>query len=543
MNAKEELDRFVEELFQFEHKARPLEATFKGIHTYDHLMGAFDRDSLGGIFERIKVFEARLGKINRRDLDSKNRNDCLLLEAKFSGEHLEYEHLKWFETNPATYIELCLYGLFVLIIRQFAPLAERMESLLGRLREIPRVLDQAKSNLKNPPEVFTKVAMEMTEGGEQFFDLLIPQMAQQVPGLKDDLLRANQEAKDAFGRMLVFLKEELLTRSTGEYAIGEELFNYKLSREHLLPYTADDLLTIGQDHLRQAQAKLKELAREIDPSREWPQVVEDLKEDHPTKEELLSFYRQMMEKSRAFVREHQIVDMPKDEVLEIIETPKFQQGSIPFAAYLPPAPYEEDQRGFFYVTPVNEKFDAQKQEEQLRGHCRYKVPITALHEGYPGHHLQLVWSNRVTSRVRKELGLSNLFAEGWALYCEEMMRQEGFYDDNRTMLFQLKDHVWRCARVIIDASLHTKGMSFAEAVDFLVKEAHLERINAIAEVKRYTSSPTQPMSYLMGKLEILRIRDKYRALRGEAFDLREFHNELLSVGTVPPRIAELELLS
>ena len=543
MDPKEELNRFVEEYFQFEHKTRPLEATFRGVHTYDHMIGEFDALNLAEEFQRIKEFEARFEKIPRRELDTNSQNDCLLWEAKFAGEHLSFEHLRWFENNPAIYIELCLYGLFVLIIRQFAPLEQRMESLLGRLCEIPRVLNQARQNLKNPLQIFTQVAMQMVEGGEQFFGVLIPQMAQKVPQLKDDILQANAQAREAFGQMLMFLNGDLLPRSTGQFAIGEELFNFKLSREHLLPYTADDLVSIGQEHLRRTQVQLAELAKEIDPHKEWSQVIEELKGDHPTKGGLLDFYREMMEKAKAFVRERGIVDMPGEEVLEIIETPEFQQGSIPYAAYLPPAPYDEDQRGFFYVTPVNEKFDAQKQEEQLRGHCRYKIPITALREGYPGHHLQLVWGNRVESQIRKEFGLSSLFAEGWALYCEEMMREEGFYDDKRTLLFQLKDHLWRCARVVIDVSLHAKSMSFDEAVDLLVREAKLERTNAMAEVRRYTMHPTQPMSYLMGQLEILRIRERYQALQGGIYDLREFHNKLLSVGTVPPKIAELEILS
>jgi uncharacterized protein (DUF885 family) len=543
MDAKRQLDRFVDEYFKFEHRARPLEATFKGIHAYDHLMGEFDAASLADEFQRIKEFEARFERIPRGQLDLQRQNDCLLLEAKFAGEHLSFEHLKWFQNNPATYIELCLYGLFVLMIRQFAPLEQRLESLLGRLREIPRVLDQARENLLNPPKIFTQVAMQMVEGSEQFFGVLIPQMAEKAPRIKDHVLRANAQAKEAFGLMLVFLKESLLHRSTGQFAIGEELFNFKLCREHLLSYRADDLLRIGQEHLGKTQGQLAELAKEVDPRKGWPQVIDDLKRDHPSKAGLLDFYREMMQETKTFVRERGIVDIPEDEILEIIETPQFQQGSIPYAAYLPPAPYDEDQRGFFYVTPVNEKFDAQRQEEQLRGHCRYKIPITALHEGYPGHHLQLVWANRVQSRVRREFGLSSLFAEGWALYCEVMMRDEGFYGDQRTLLFQLKDHLWRCARVVIDVSLHAKGMSFAEAVDFLIREAHLERTNARAEVRRYTMHPTQPMSYLMGKLEILRIRDRYQSLQGDAYNLREFHNKLLSVGTVPPKIAELEMLS
>jgi len=248
-----------------------------------------------------------------------------------------------------------------------------------------------------------------------------------------------------------------------------------------------------------------------------------------------------MTRARDFVKKRDLVTIPKGESLSVMETPIFERNTIPYGAYMPPAPFEKKQQGFFWVTPVNEKLRPEQQEEQLQGHNSYGAVLTALHEAYPGHHLQLVHSNKIKSRIRRQFGTS-LFAEGWALYCEELMYDEGFYTKPETRLLQLKDQLWRACRVVIDVSLHTNRMSFNKAVDMLVNVAKLEPTNAIAEVKRYTFTPTQPMTYIMGKMEILKLRDDFKKLRGEAFSLKKFHDQLLSYGTIPVQMVRERML-
>jgi uncharacterized protein (DUF885 family) len=235
------------------------------------------------------------------------------------------------------------------------------------------------------------------------------------------------------------------------------------------------------------------------------------------------------------------VTIPPDEKLTILDTPVFERSIIPYAAYLPPGPFEDLQEGMFYVTPVDENASREQREEQLQGHNLAALPVTALHEAYPGHHLQLVRANENPSVIRK-LHESSLFAEGWALYCEEMMYRQGFYSNDETRLYQLKDSLWRAARVVIDVSLHTGAMSFDQAVDFLVEQAMLERTNAIAEVKRYTMTPTQPMSYSVGKKEIMDILRSARQVKAD-IELKEFHDLLLSSGTIPPAAVKKEVLA
>jgi uncharacterized protein (DUF885 family) len=257
---------------------------------------------------------------------------------------------------------------------------------------------------------------------------------------------------------------------------------------------------------------------------------------------LLDAYREAMVASRQFVIDHDLATLPPGESLEIQETPLPLRPVYPFAAYLQPGAFEQQQAGVFCVTPVDPGLDAAAAETRLRGHPYAKIPIMAVHEGYPGHHVQLVWGNQADTVPRK-LGsaLSTLFIEGWAFYCEEMMEREGFLTDPRGRLMRLAEQLWRACRIVIDVGLHCRGMKFDYAVDMLVNVAGLERPDAVAEVQRYTSSPTQPMSYLLGKREILTLAEEYRQRQGADYQLKRFHDDLLACGSLPPRLLRQKL--
>jgi uncharacterized protein (DUF885 family) len=244
---------------------------------------------------------------------------------------------------------------------------------------------------------------------------------------------------------------------------------------------------------------------------------------------------------RQYVIDHEIVTIPAGETLRIVETPPYLRPIIPYAAYMPPGMLEEKQEGHFLVTPVDPDAPAEEQEQKLKGHYWAKLPITALHEAYPGHHLQLVWANR-RETIPRRLGslMATLFIEGWAFYCEELLEQMGYIAAPVQRLGRLNDQLWRAARIVLDVSLHTRGMKVEEAIDLLVKECGLEPANAQAEVRRYTQSPTQPQSYLMGKLAILDIvRDYQRAHPGAS--LRAQHDAILGCGSLPPRLIRKQL--
>jgi uncharacterized protein (DUF885 family) len=273
--------------------------------------------------------------------------------------------------------------------------------------------------------------------------------------------------------------------------------------------------------------------------------LNEIRTDHPTVEDLVPAYQRAMEASRAFVVEHDLLTLPPGEHLHIVETPAFIRPLYPFAGYVMAGPFEPKQLGIFWVTPVPPGLAPAQTETLLRGHPHAKIPIMAVHEGYPGHHIQMTWGNGAPSLPRK-LGypLANLFIEGWAFYCEEMMEREGFLTDPRGRLMRLAEQLWRACRIVIDVGLNCRDLSFDDAVTMLVDVARLEPPNARAEVQRYTQSPTQPMSYLLGKREILHIADECRAREvaaGRAFALKPFHDALLACGSLPPRLLRLAL--
>jgi uncharacterized protein (DUF885 family) len=529
------------EVLDFIWRFSPVSATFVGVHDFDSELDDISRDFiLQGIAEH-KALLAKLEQVDPRALSGPERIDHQLLQNSLRAAARGLEEYRLWEKDPAGPVQLGLYGVFVLALRDFAPLEQRAEAMLSRLRQVPRAIAQGRANLRDSPAVFTNTAVGVTRGGISFYQDFVPQFADQVPALKSRILDACRKAAEACGEYLKFLTDDYLSRSSGSFATGPELFDFMLRTGNGLPYSADDLLEIGRDVLQSTQDQLATLASEIAPGRYWWEIVAELKREHPSGAELMDAYRSEMQRARDFTREHGLVTFPEGEELELIWTPAFERSTIPYAAYMAPAPFESRQQGFFYVTPLNSQLPPEKQEEQLQGHSRHKIPVTALHEAYPGHHLQLVLSNRVGSQVRKLLGTS-VFAEGWALYCEEMMFEQGFYTDPRVRLMQLKDQVWRACRVLIDVGLHTQGMTYQQAVDMLVERARVERVNAEIEVNRYCGTPTQPMSYIIGKHQMMNLRREYESQQGAKFNLREFHDQLLSFGTIPVAIVRQEML-
>lgn len=530
-----------EEILEFIWETNPIWATFAGIHKHDGELGRFERAQLEDVNSKTGEYLTQLSGLARESLDHGQLVDYTILTNALESSVKSFEEIREWEKNPSVYSQTVIYGVFLLMIRQCASVKDRQASILSRLRQAPRVLEEGRANLKDSPEIFTKVGIEVAEGGIRFLKGLIPALVEETPELGGELLKANARALTALEAYLEFLKDEHLPKSKGEFAIGEELFNFKLRTDHMLPHDAKSLLEIGEELFAATENDLGAFAKEIDGEKRWYEIVDELKRDHPDADGLIEFYREQMERSRRFTLEQNLVTVPEGEELVVMATPVFERPTIPYAAYMPPAPFEEEQKGLFYVTPVDEESRPEKQEEQLRGHSVHKVPITALHEGYPGHHLQLVHSNRVRSKVRKMFSTS-VFAEGWALYCEELMYDHGYYRDPRVRLMQLKDQLWRAARVIVDVNLHTRRMTFDEAVNFLVDKVRLEGVNAISEVKRYCATPTQPMSYVIGKLEIMKLKDDYKRKMGDGFDLRCFHDLLLSFGTIPVALVRKEIL-
>jgi len=524
----------------------PVEATYLGVHAYDGVLPRANTARRADYHEQRKGLLNSLEEFRRRqgELDRPRRIDLKLLEAELEISLRSDDEFRLAERRADIYPSNALFGVYLLAMRQFAPLEERLVSIRDRLGDTRRYLREGVENLhggSDIPRVWTETGIKTARGGETFYGGMIPQLAAQVPSLEKEIKAAAADALDSLMSFTSFIESELLARSNGNFAIGREAFDYLLERKHGLPYDAVQLRQIGEEMISETQRLLEKTAAKIDKDKPWSEIVESLKDDHPAADAILDAYRREMERAREFVEERDLVSIPAGQELQVVETPGFERATIPYAAYVPPAAFEERQEGFFWVTPVDEE-DGPRRLDQLRGHSNWGIPITALHEGYPGHHLQFCRANAIESAVRRQL-MTTVYVEGWALYCEEMMEEQGFVSDPRSVLLRLKDQLWRACRVVVDVGLHCFGMGFDEAVEMLVGTAKLERANAEVEVRRYTMSPTQPMSYLIGKLEIMSMRNEIMTREGESFDLKRFHDALLDYGAIPISLIRKDMLT
>ena len=533
--AEKFIDRFMQEA--------PVAATQLGDHRFDDRLADYSKAGLERQLQEVRGVVEEFASFDTTSFDIDARIDHRLTLQVAKSILRDLEKFKSHLRNPSTYCDECMGGVFLLLVKEFAPLEERLEKTLGRLRAIPEVLARGRENIRpeEVPPIWNEVALESSQQGLALFTVLIPALAQQVPKLATDLNAASQSAAQAFEDYAHFLREAVAAKARGDFAAGEELFEELVHENHMLDYSAKELLEIGWRLFRETEKAMEQLAQEIDRQKTARELLEVAKADHPGANELLDVYRREMARVRQFVVTQDIVTIPEGESLKIEPTPPFLRGIMPYAAYMMPGPLEKIQQGVFLVTPVDPQSSEKEQEEKLRGHHYAKLPVTALHEAYPGHHLQLVYANSVGSLPRK-LGafISTLFIEGWAFYCEELMEQLGYIDQPLQRLGRLSDQLWRAARIILDASLHTKKMTAEEGIDFLVERAGLERSNAQAEVRRYTATPTQPMSYLIGKLEIVKLIGEYKKKHPEA-SLKQVHDAVLSCGSLPPRLMQERL--
>lgn len=517
----------------------PVFATFLGLHSRDAELGDFSTDAFEEKADHARALLAELESVPLEGIPVDDYVDATALRVSLRRSIFTHERLRPHRLEPSTYIGAVLSGCHQLVIKDFAPLEDRARSLLERVRCIPGVLDCCRRNIEDPPSIFARIGADRARGGVAFLKSVVPGVAERVPLLASDLRSAASVAADSFDEIAEHLSR-LGNESKTPFAVGRESYEWILREAHLLDLDSDELLETGRRAIGETRDAMDVAANDIDPGRGWREIVEELKGQHPPADGLRQRYAFEMERARRFVIERDLATVPEGEKLDVHDTPVFARALLPYAAYMPAGPFDARQEGFFWVTPVDSSLSSEDRERQLRGHGIHSIPVIALHEGYPGHHLQLVRANANPRKARR-LTWNTVFIEGWALYCEEMMTDAGFLDDPRSRLFQLKQTLWRAARVVVDVGLQRGEMSVEQAIDFMVEEAALERVNAAAEVKRYTANPTQPSSYLIGKAQIADIRRRYEEAHGSGFDLNTFHDALLDVGSVPPKLAALAL--
>ncbi|MBI4208077.1 MAG: DUF885 domain-containing protein [Deltaproteobacteria bacterium] len=523
------IDNFLKERWE----QSPVLATAEGIHNYDHQLDSLNPEAIEERLQTVRRQILALEKARPVDPDEQIDREAVLGECR--SEQLELERIQPWRSDPSVAINIGLQAIYLLRVRSFAPMEERAESILSRLEQFPRLLQEGQAALDRPVPVFLKVAEEVLQGAKHFLDDTAEELGRQLPHLQKIFRTTTDRVVSVLNQYDHFLKAGVQPASKDRFAIGVEAFQGLLQHRHHLSLTPEELVQIGEETAKGVEGELARLAKAIEPRSTWKKIIAKFKQEHPSSKELVEVYRKEMERARDFCRDRNLISFPKVESLQIVPTPEFERPTSPYAALMSPAPFEKDQTSYFYVTPVEDSMSPEEQEERLQGHSFTGLPVTALHEAYPGHHLQLTVANQLPSRVRRVIGTSVLW-EGWALYCEEMMYEEGFYADPRVRLYQLKDLLWRACRVMIDVGLHTQGWSVERAVQLLVDRAALEPANARCEVWRYCGTPTQPMSYLIGRREILALREEVRKKEGKDFSLKRFHDRLLSFGSFSPAL-------
>jgi uncharacterized protein (DUF885 family) len=520
----------------------PAMATHMGIHDYDDQLRDHSPEAQQAERQALAALIRRAGAIRSTDLNADERVDLELLQVMLEDSRQSLEVGEPQLHRPDHYVSDLLGGAYLLMSRDFAPAGRRAESLLARLRQVPRVLRQAQANLREVHPVIREVATAECRGGIGLFTGMLPAFAAQVPALEAKLNEAGNQAAGALEAFAQFLETELKDRGICDFALGRERFDWRLKHYYQIPYDAETLYETGLELVRQTQREMAELARVIDPNATWQEILERAKRERPSAGELVEAYRTMTAQARQFIIDREIVPLPPDEELVVEETPPFLRPGMAFAAYSMPGPFEAKPQGFFWVTPIDQSAPAEQQERQLAAHYWPWMKIIVLHEAYPGHHVQICWSHRHPSRVRR-FAFNILFAEGWTMWCEQMMEEQGWLATPVEKLTRLNAQLWRCCRIVLDTALHTRGMTPAEAIEYLQTTAGLPKAAAATEVTGYyCREATVPMSYMMGKQEVLRLLKDCRDQRGAAFRLNEFHRELLSHGTIPFRYIRSAML-
>jgi uncharacterized protein (DUF885 family) len=407
---------------------------------------------------------------------------------------------------------------------------ERAAALTKLLEQVPARIEHGRKNLVKPPRSYTESAIFKTEGTIKLLQ-------------GKSLGAAADKALAALDSYRKFLRDDLLPRSTGTWVFGKENYDYVLKHRWFLDGDADAILRRGQQAFAETEALAQQVAQRIQPgARHWTEVYEKLKADHPSADGIKQAYQAKIDAAKAFVIDRKIVTLPPGERVITIDTPPAMRRSSPFGTFQSVDPFGNGREGKLVLTPIEEWMTPAQREDRLRSHHTAWIPIIAVHEAYPGHHVDGL-IRQANPRLLRKVVNESIMSEGWGLYTEEMMFEQGFLQGDDVQLTQLRNRLWRAARVIMDVSLHTGKMTYDEAVTFLADRVRFDRYAAALDVDMYTVQPTYVLGYLIGMQEIEGIRKDYVAKYGEPSPPSEFYDRLLSVGSIPPALVRESLFA
>ena len=534
MYSAEPLPHFVDEYLAWLHETYPTNATFDGVHLHDDLLEDLSRSAVDARVRDLGGFERRLAAIDPARLTDIERIERPALDANIRARLFELEAVRTWERNPQCYGDLISTSLAGQILFDYAPLPERARRILSKLRQVPRLIQAARDNIKDPPGIFVKVGLESLRGTLRFIEDDLPRALGALDDLHvlGDLADASTEASRTIGAYVEYLENDLAPRARGPFRLGRERLQQKLLLEEGITLDVDRLLAIAERELHATQEEFRRVASRLDskdPMAAWARV----KNQHPPAGHVVAIAQEQLEELKTFIQRQDLVSVPNGAQVKVAPTPRFYRWT--FASMWTPGPFEtRPLRAYYYITDVDPSWPTERQEEHLRDFNDGALWAISIHEVYPGHFLHYQHLRQVSAPLRKSsLFSSTAMVEGWAHYSEQMMMEAGVRkQDPVVRLGQLAEALIRLCRVVVGIRLHSEDLSVEQGVRFFREEAYLEDAAARREAERGTFDPSYVL-YSLGKLMVLKLRDDYKAAQGDRFSLRAFHDALLGNGTVP----------
>jgi uncharacterized protein (DUF885 family) len=540
------VDRFMDWHFM----TSPVSATYDGAHQYDGDLDDFSSQAILKRGEAIRSFVQELNTIDTAQLGFDNKMDFKILKHELEGRLFNLEVLKPWEKSPLTYNYVIGGSIYSLISRDFAPLKQRLGNALSRLRKIPKLLQQAQTNLKNPPEIFTRTVIRQNKGTINLIKNDLIAAAEEVPDLKDSIVAESEKTIAALEDYQNFLEKDLLPRSRGDFRLGEKLYKKKLRFTLDTDLESEEIIRRAEEEFKKVKKEMYETAlplhRELFPGREYEEkgeelenliireVLDEIAKEHPQPEELVDVCTEILKDLTQFVGDKDLVDLSGINPLTVDWTPEFSRG-VAIAGLASAGPLDKDVQSFYRVSPVPEDWTKEEVESYLREYNSWMLIDLSVHEAMPGHYVQLYYANQCPSLVRAIFG-SGSFIEGWAMFSEWMVANQGFKDsDPRLKLMRLKMYLRAVTNSILDAKLHAGKMADEEAMKLMTEGAFQEESEARGKLVRAKLTSTQLSTYFVGFQEVFGLYQDYKKQKGEEFSLKEFNQKLLSHGSPPTK--------
>lgn len=552
-------NQLVDQYFASAFAFAPSWGTQVGFHQYDKELEDLSAASLKKNEATLIEYRRQFSDPTFRQLPRAERLDLSMVEANISANLLDLQELHSLNRDPDRYPSLIADSVFSLAKRNFAPVDDRLASVISRIEKAPALLTAGRENIQPNivPAIYAEVALEQLPGTIELFKTTIPAaFSTASPQLKEKFATANAKLIAELISYQKFVKEKVLPNARGQFAIGEAAYCKKLAFDEMEEEKLDVILANGYKELRRLQARFKQLAHEINPKIGALECFESIASDHPEPAKLVSSTANVLDRIAAFIEEKKIVTIPSKDRVTVAESPSFMR-ALTFASMDTPGPYEDvAKEAFYYVTPVESDWDKKRVEEHMRFFSYADLLNTSVHEAYPGHYVQFLWVKHAPSKVRKLLGCSSN-AEGWAHYCEQLMIEQGLpasdsaakdktpeekkLEQEKLELVQIHDALLRVCRYIVGIEMHTRGLSYDKGREFFIKEGFMEKANAERETKRGTKDPTY-LVYTLGKLKIIALKEEYKAKMGANFSQQDFHDRFLKTGFPPLKIVRTEVL-